>query len=930
MTIEQTPEQRARVEEFQRKHRIVLLTLLFTDVVGSTRLKQMLGERAAIALTERHHALLRELLARFADAEEIDTAGDSFFMVFAKPSDAVQFALLAQRAVRKLARDTGQPVLDRIGIHVGEVFIQDRGSERRNLFGIQIDSTARIMSLGDADQILLSRFAFDNARLVLRGFEMPGIGELSWLNHGYYELKGVEEPLEVCEVGEAGLAALTPPCDSEKTHRFHAADAEPVLGWRPATGQLVPETRWKLDRPLGQGGFGEVWLAQHETLKQRRVLKFCFKAERARALKREATLFRVLRERFGEHPNIVAIHDVFFDAPPFYLVTDFVDGPSLDRWTGAHTTLAETPLEQRLELVAQIADALRAAHDSGIIHRDVKPSNILIADPAAAAPRAKLVDFGIGQVVNAEALASVTKLGFTHTMFYTGSGTGTRLYQAPELLAGQPATTRSDIYSLGVLLWQIVLGDFTRPLATDWADEIADSLLREDIRHCVAGDPGKRFAAAELATRLRALPARYQTFEAEVKHRADGERRTRRRGLARAAAITACAIVVVAALAIRTFRGDKLRPGAEANQEMRDDEQKTQWIQRAHAILSSESLDEMQILRAELLCENIMEIDGGDRSATELKAKAEAILEGMKFEKAHPGETELCKERWAHAASLPPPSDFPVIATHLNPAPPTLKDQSASLALVAKIEAAQARLQNRLQHPEFRLAEAEAEARILRKSANDLQDSKAMERAALLGSAIGAEKERMDREFQTAKPRLQQLLASFQKTVTERSGLAWENSANDLKTEIERVVAPLDYHQDEEPYSSLFRQLVAARRRPEALIARPLPIREDITDKDVEYKGKVGNYDATFYLKIASNNRVTGNYTLTSGKIHLLRLEGTNPSGILELDEFTGEKRSAHIRLTRSLRASEIRWEGTMRNLPPDNRVLPVYFSRPR
>jgi hypothetical protein len=86
------------------------------------------------------------------------------------------------------------------------------------------------MSLGSADQILLSRFAFDNARLVLRGFELPGVGELSWLNHGYYELKGVEEPLEVCEVGETGLAALTPPGNSEKAHRFHAADTEPVLG----------------------------------------------------------------------------------------------------------------------------------------------------------------------------------------------------------------------------------------------------------------------------------------------------------------------------------------------------------------------------------------------------------------------------------------------------------------------------------------------------------------------------------------------------------------------------------------------------------------------------------------------------------------------------------------------------------------------------
>jgi class 3 adenylate cyclase/tetratricopeptide (TPR) repeat protein/tRNA A-37 threonylcarbamoyl transferase component Bud32 len=598
MTVEHTPQQQTRVEEFQRRHQIRLLTLLFTDVVGSTRLKQLLGERAAIELTERHHALLREILAGFADAEEIGTSGDSFFMVFAKPSDAVHFALLAQRAVRDLARETGQPVLDRIGIHVGEVFIQDRGSEQRNLFGIQIDSAARIMSLGNDDQILLSRFAFDNARLVLRGFDMPGIGELNWLNHGYYELKGVEEPLEVCEVGEAGFAALTPPGDSEKAHRFHAADAEPVLGWRPAAGQFVPDTRWKLERPLGQGGFGEVWLAQHETLKQRRVLKFCFKAERARALKREATIFRVLRERFGEHPNIVAIHDVFFESAPFYLVTDYVDGPTLDRWSGSSSTLAGTPLDQRLELIAQVADALQAAHDSGIIHRDVKPSNVLIADPAGAAPRAKLVDFGIGQVINAEALAGVTKLGFTRTMLYTGSASGTPLYQAPELFAGQPATTRSDIYSLGVLLWQIVVGDFVRPLATDWAEQITDPLLVEDIRQCVAGDPAKRFAAAaDLAARLRALPERRRALEKENAHRTEIERLAYRRGIVRTAGFAACIVAAIAVLALYAFRqagmaraekrrADEARENAEAAKQQAEAEKR-------RAVAAKEAADEL-------------------------------------------------------------------------------------------------------------------------------------------------------------------------------------------------------------------------------------------------------------------------------------------------------------------------------------------------
>ena len=151
----------SRVEAFTRKHRIALLTMVFTDIVGSTKLKQILCDRTAIALVQRHHALIRELLARFPAGEENDTAGDSFFLFFTKPSDAAHWALLAQNAIRALRQETGHPVLDRIGIHVGEVFIQQRAETIRNLFGIQIDSAACLMSLGDSVQLLLSRLAFD-------------------------------------------------------------------------------------------------------------------------------------------------------------------------------------------------------------------------------------------------------------------------------------------------------------------------------------------------------------------------------------------------------------------------------------------------------------------------------------------------------------------------------------------------------------------------------------------------------------------------------------------------------------------------------------------------------------------------------------------------------------------------------------------------
>src|SRR5438093_1245733 len=102
-----------------------LVTILFTDIVGSMQLKGELGDRQASALVQGHHALIRETLSRFSEGEEIETAGDSFLILFAKPSDAVQFALLVQARLRASLKEA-HAVRDRIGIHVGEVLIQQR------------------------------------------------------------------------------------------------------------------------------------------------------------------------------------------------------------------------------------------------------------------------------------------------------------------------------------------------------------------------------------------------------------------------------------------------------------------------------------------------------------------------------------------------------------------------------------------------------------------------------------------------------------------------------------------------------------------------------------------------------------------------------------------------------------------------------------
>jgi non-specific serine/threonine protein kinase len=185
---------------------------------------------------------------------------------------------------------------------------------------------------------------------------------------------------------------------------------------------------------------------------------------------------------------------------------EYVEGNDLKTWSEAQGGIDKVPLEVRLEIMAQAAEALQAAHDAGIIHRDVKPGNILVsgAAPGAKPPTVRLTDFAIGQVVSAEFLKGVTQAGFTQTMLEsTSSGTGTTMYLAPEIVAGLPATTRSDIYSLGVLSCQFLVGDFRRPPTTDWTKDIAGPPLRDDLQRCLGGKPETRFqAAGNLAVRV--------------------------------------------------------------------------------------------------------------------------------------------------------------------------------------------------------------------------------------------------------------------------------------------------------------------------------------------------------------------------------------------------------------------------------------------
>jgi serine/threonine-protein kinase len=177
----------------------------------------------------------------------------------------------------------------------------ERGPKPKDLYGTQTDLCARVMGLAEGGQILLTGTVFDSARQALKGEDIAGVKELSWLNHGPYLLKGIEESVEVCEVGEAGIRVLKRRSDQRKL----SARSLPVSQcWAGGGGRAAgSEYRWLLEKKLGEGGFGEVWLGRHQTMKERRVFKFCFRADRVRSLKREMTLFQLIKERIGDHQH---------------------------------------------------------------------------------------------------------------------------------------------------------------------------------------------------------------------------------------------------------------------------------------------------------------------------------------------------------------------------------------------------------------------------------------------------------------------------------------------------------------------------------------------------------------------------------------------------------------------------------------------------
>ncbi len=226
---------------------------------------------------------------------------------------------------------------------------------------------------------------------------------------------------------------------------------------------------YELVRQLGAGGMGEVYLAADMTAGRKAALKllplrFTGDAERLRRFEQEARAVVALN-----HPNIVTVYEIGEDRSTHFIASELINGETLR----AHLERGPMEVDAALDVAIQVASALAAAHEAGVIHRDIKPENIMLRPDGYV----KVLDFGIAKLAEEEAtMAEPDAAAFLETR--VGSIMGTARYMSPEQARGAAVDQRTDIWSLGVVLYEMVTGQ--APFHGENTEEVKTSILETE------------------------------------------------------------------------------------------------------------------------------------------------------------------------------------------------------------------------------------------------------------------------------------------------------------------------------------------------------------------------------------------------------------------------------------------------------------------
>src|SRR5438132_4516946 len=210
--------------------------------------------------------------------------------------------------------------------------------------------------------------------------------------------------------------------------------------------------RYEIRSQLGVGGMGEVYLAEDTRLHRKVALKIlpaelAGNWDRMRRFVQEAKAASALN-----HPNIITIHEIDETESGHFIATEFIDGEILrERESNAPLKLTES-----LDIATQIASALAAAHIAGIVHRDIKPENVMLRHDGIV----KVLDFGLAKLMAPPSIDSIYSEAATRANVKTEPGIvmGTAIYMSPEQARGIPVDARTDIFRLGIVVYEMVAG----------------------------------------------------------------------------------------------------------------------------------------------------------------------------------------------------------------------------------------------------------------------------------------------------------------------------------------------------------------------------------------------------------------------------------------------------------------------------------------
>ena len=491
--LERLLKARAAIDDELRREKH-LLTVLFTDLVGSTSYFERYGDTAGVALVQRHAEQASQAVVEVG-GRVIKTIGDSVMAVFDEPAAAVRAACEVQR--RLYQRNQGLPQRERhqlrIGINYGPVF-----SAGDDVFGDAVNVAARICKHTGAAQILISHSVWESlknesdlptnwiGKLTFEGkSEKQDIFEVFWIDRDTYTR--LRERL----MGETPAKSDTPV--EPKIEPQEVLAPLPAPSAAPLQESPALQSRFEILSELGRGGMGIVYKARDRETGEVVAIKI---------LRPELAADPAAMERFKKelrlarkitHKNVCRIYDFHRTENMACISMEFVEGESLRRTLSRSGTLS---VSNGIAIARQICAGLSEAHAQEIVHRDLKPENIMLDE----AGNVKVMDFGIARLAGSSTQS-------------TAMAMGTPAYMAPEQVESRPITASTDIYALGLILYEMFTGAPTfvgdtpiavaikqihetpRPLRT--GEGSLPAYLGQVILKCLEKNPAERFGSVE-------------------------------------------------------------------------------------------------------------------------------------------------------------------------------------------------------------------------------------------------------------------------------------------------------------------------------------------------------------------------------------------------------------------------------------------------